>query len=263
MARRRLVEDETDCIGPGGGRGLDVGGGTHAADLYPELRHGSSLHARPAGLDQSRRRAGGILVLHQAGSDQRQPITERRHSRGIARALDAAFRDRGPARGELVAQHTEPPRVDRERLQVAAVEPHEHLLGAAAALRGDLRRHLQIAGVERLEEHEETELSGAVEHLDQPRLLDHLQDEERSRRAALARLQQLVRIDQEILAHHRDALRGEGFRGEAQMLEAAIEARWLGQYRRPLPHRPSHTPRAWQPDRWPGVRAPPATANAA
>ena len=173
VARRRLVEDETDRIGPGGSRGLDVGGGAHAADLDPELRHGTLLHARRPASISSRRRARGIRVLHQAGSDQRQPVTERRHGRGIARALDTAFRDRGPARGELVAQHTEPPRVDRERLEVAAVEPHQHLLGAAAALRGDLRRHLEIAGVERLEQHEETELGGAVEHLDQPRALDH------------------------------------------------------------------------------------------
>ena len=153
--------------------------------------------------------------------------------RASAADRDAALGDRRPTRRQQRRQRREALLHDLEGLEIAAVDADQdrRLAPRRARARRSIARHLQIARVERLQQHEQAVLGRDIQQLRDSRARQHSQDHQHAARAGGARFQYLVGIDQEILAHRRHAERRQHRRGLAQMLERSVETRGLGQHR--------------------------------
>ena len=73
--------------------------------------------------------------------------------------------------------------------------------------------------------------SGNIQKFRDALTRQHAQDNEHPAGSRGARLQNLIRIDEEILAHRRHAQRRQHLRRPLQMLQRSIEASRLGQHR--------------------------------
>ena len=198
----------------------------HATDLYPHRTH----PGRPAPREQ-RSRASAAAVRAPASARcppapprSPPPPAAPRRRRSPRRSPPRAARPRQARR-----QRFQPARHHLQGAQVAAVDAHQQP-APRAIVAHQFRRELQIRLVEGLEQHEQPQLGRRLEQRRIPRGSSMRRITSTPPAPGRARLIHLVGIDQEVLAHGRDAA-PERLRGLAQMREFAIEARRLGQHR--------------------------------
>ena len=86
-------------------------------------------------------------------------------------------------------------------------------------------------GVEGLEQDKQSLRGGRVEHRDEAIPLDHTHDQQHAAGTVGPRFEYLVRIDQEVLAHRRHAVRRKRRCGLSQVRKVTVEPRGLGQDR--------------------------------
>ena len=143
--------------------------------------------------------------------------------------LIAELKLRSPALGDLSARTLDP--VARLRGYAEAGAAICSILTESSRFGGEVRRNVEIVAVECLEQDKQALLRRGVEHRDETLAPDHAHDQQHAAGPVCPRLEHLVRIDQEILAHRRHAVRRERRCGLSQVREVAVEPRGLGQDR--------------------------------
>src|SRR5690606_35036501 len=133
---------------------------------------------------------------------QRNAVAELDDTLHIVQRFHTALRNTRIQLGELIRELLESSELDRQLLQVATVEPDEHLLLVSFALIQHFTRKREIVRIERFEQHEHLEHRRAIEKYLDSALIQHACADEHTARTGGARFHHLIRVDEEILAHH-------------------------------------------------------------
>ena len=227
LARRRS-EHEAERIGPGLDGRFDRGGAVHPADLHEHRQR--SAAARPVATSvASAARGSSARISDEPTSASLKPnratVTT---SSAVAMPLSATA---GRCFGKYGASSAN--RANRTSRSRRSRQLTPARIGGApcSAAASNGREPLEVRAVERLEQHEQAALARALDERADQRVVEHRDDHEDAARSRRARLEHLIRVRHEVLAHRGQAERREQLGRAREMRELALELGGLGQHR--------------------------------